>query len=264
MGRKRCSRGVHQWHREGRSLLLAWCEEAHLQPCGAKRKGCSHEGCTNQAAKGGVCVSHGGKGKRCSHEGCSNGSIKGGVCFSHGANPKRRTCSHEGCTKFSVRGGVCASHGENGKRGEGCANRAGRGGRVRHGAKSLAIASVVVERPPQPTGEISACNLQMNTCSAAAHQSPSPRPSDTTPDFSDDEAIGAWIYETWRRTKMLTGVIAGRGGEIGACNLQMNTCSAAAHRSPSPRPSAPTPDFLDDEAIGAWIYETWRRTNMLK
>ena len=123
------------------------------------------------------------------------------------------------CTKGVVRGGVCASHGAKGKRcsDEGCANRAGRG-EVRHGAKSLAIASVVVERPPQPTegfeatiagviakrgGEIGASNLQMNTCSAAAHQSPSTRPSATTPDFSDDEAIGAWMYETWRRTKIL-------------------------------------------------------------
>ncbi len=57
---------------------------------------------------------------------------------------------------------------------------------------------------------------------------------------------------------------AGRGGEIGACNLQKNTCSAAAHQSPSPRPSATTPDFSDDEAIGDWVYETWCRTKMLK
>ena len=57
---------------------------------------------------------------------------------------------------------------------------------------------------------------------------------------------------------------AGRGGEIGACNLQKNTCSAAAHQSPSPRPSATIPDFSDDEAIGDWVYETWCRTKMLK
>ena len=57
-----------------------------------KPKLCSHEGCTNGARKGGVCVTHGAKLKRCSHEGCANQARKGGVCTTHGAKVKR--CSH--------------------------------------------------------------------------------------------------------------------------------------------------------------------------
>jgi len=45
--------------------------------------------------------------------------------------------------------------------------------------------------------------LQTNISTAAAHQSPSPRPSTTTLDSSDGEELGAWIYMNWRRTKTL-------------------------------------------------------------
>ena len=38
---------------------------------GAKRKTCSHEGCTNQVRKGGVYVRHGAEKKTCKHEGCT-------------------------------------------------------------------------------------------------------------------------------------------------------------------------------------------------
>ena len=38
---------------------------------------------TNQAAKGGVCVTHGAVVKRCSHEGCTYLAVKGGVCTQH-------------------------------------------------------------------------------------------------------------------------------------------------------------------------------------
>ena len=48
-------------------------------------KTCSHEGCTNHARKGGVCMRHGALVKTCSHEGCINGTIKGGICWKHGA-----------------------------------------------------------------------------------------------------------------------------------------------------------------------------------
>ena len=97
---------------------------------GAKRKKCSHEGCTNNAVKGGVCVRHGAKHsrKRRSEEGCTNYAMK------HYA--KLKTCSHEtdvlnvirmegtalmdvlmelskkefdhkGCTNVLIKGGVC-------------------------------------------------------------------------------------------------------------------------------------------------------------
>jgi hypothetical protein len=85
-------------------------------------KQCSREGCTNNAVKGGVCITHGAKVTRkcCSHEGCTNYAQKGGVCFTHDANTKR--CSHEGCTNYPVKGGVCVTHGANTKQcsQEGC------------------------------------------------------------------------------------------------------------------------------------------------
>jgi len=41
--------------------------------------------------------------------------------------------------------------------------------------------------------------LQMNMGTAAARQLPSPRPSATILDSSNDEELGAWIYKNWRR-----------------------------------------------------------------
>jgi hypothetical protein len=50
------------------------------------KKRCRDEGCTNQAYKGGVCVTHGAKVKRCTFEGgCTNQAKKGGVCITHGS-----------------------------------------------------------------------------------------------------------------------------------------------------------------------------------
>jgi hypothetical protein len=72
-------------------------------------KRCSHEGCTNLARKGGVCVTHGAKVKRCSFDGCINKAVKGGVCVTHGA--KRKQCSHEGYKNGLIKGGVCITHG---------------------------------------------------------------------------------------------------------------------------------------------------------
>lgn len=46
-------------------------------------------------------------------------------------------------------------------------------------------------------------NLQTNMSSAAACQSPSPCPSATTSDSSDDEEFGAWIYKNRHSTKRL-------------------------------------------------------------
>jgi hypothetical protein len=73
-----------------------------------KRKRCSHEGCTNQVVRGGVCITHGAKVKRCSFEGCTNQAKKGGVCVTHGAKMKR--CSFDGCTSNAKKGGVCYRH----------------------------------------------------------------------------------------------------------------------------------------------------------
>jgi hypothetical protein len=159
------------------------------------KKCCSHEGCKNGVVEGVVCVTHGAKVKRCSHEGCANGVIKkAGVCHTHFAVKKR--CSHEGCANEVRKEGLC----------------------WRHGTKSLAIASCEEERPPQLSEELKATTasgiarkgreigvdyLQTNISTAAAHQSPSPRPSTTTLDSSDGEELGAWIYMNWRRTKTL-------------------------------------------------------------
>ena len=88
---------------------------------GKKRKQyrytCTHDGCTNQAKKGGVCTTHGAKRKTCNRDGCSNQALKGGVCWRHGAKvtltkkAKRKTCSHEGCTNQAKKRGLCCRHG---------------------------------------------------------------------------------------------------------------------------------------------------------
>lgn len=100
---------------------------------GASVKICSHEGCTNQSIRDGVCIKHGAKrasAKTCSHEGCTSIAKKGGVCVRHGATPYRYICSHEGCTKHARKGGVCILHGAHVKpcTHEGCPNQAVRAG----------------------------------------------------------------------------------------------------------------------------------------
>ena len=76
-----------------------------------KMKRCSHDGCTNQEQKGGVCMTHGAKVKKCIFEGCTKYAQKGGVCVTHGAKRERKRCSFEGCTNQSKKGGVCWTHG---------------------------------------------------------------------------------------------------------------------------------------------------------
>ena len=78
---------------------------------GANVKRCSFEGgCTNQAVKDGLCITHG---KRCNFKGgCTNQAIKGGVCETHGATKARKRCNFKGgCNKHAVKGGVCITHG---------------------------------------------------------------------------------------------------------------------------------------------------------
>ena len=75
-----------------------------------RKKRCNnHEGCTNQAVKGGVCITHGAKLKRYSHAGCKNKAQKGGVCITHGAEVK--LCNFKGCNNQAKKGGVCITHG---------------------------------------------------------------------------------------------------------------------------------------------------------
>ena len=99
---------------------------------------CSHEGCGNQAIKGGVCCKHGVQVivKRCSIEGCENGARKGGICCKHGSRVKK--CSHEGCENNAIKGGICVSHGAREKvkkcSHEDCENQAKKGGKcIAHG-----------------------------------------------------------------------------------------------------------------------------------
>ena len=101
------------------------------------RKICSHEGCTTQARKGGICIKHGAEQKRCSHYGCANAALNRGVCISHGA--VRKSCNVEGCANKVNKGGVCVRHGAKVKKckSEGCTNMVRKGGVcVRHGAKA--------------------------------------------------------------------------------------------------------------------------------
>ena len=104
-----------------------------------KLKRCSSEGCTNFAAKGGVCIRHGAKVKRCSSAGCTNNALKGGVCIRHGAKVEHKRCSNDGCTNLTVKGGVCIRHGAKVEykrcSRQGCTNQSRRGGVCqRHGA----------------------------------------------------------------------------------------------------------------------------------
>jgi hypothetical protein len=60
-----------------------------------------------------MCRVHGAPRKRCiSHEGCTNIAKKGGVCVTHGAKVKAyKRCSFKGgCTKKARKGGVCQRH----------------------------------------------------------------------------------------------------------------------------------------------------------
>ena len=105
----------------------------------------------------------------------------------------KKHCSHEGCKNNVKKGGFCKWH----------------------GAKSVATSPGDVKHHPQPNegyeattaggiarrgGEIGVNNVQTNISSAASRQSPSPRPSVTTPDSYDDEELGDWIYRSWLRT----------------------------------------------------------------
>ena len=115
--------------------------------CGAARKRCTFDGCTNIVVKGGVCVTHGAKveRKRCSFKDCTSYAQKGGVCKKHGAKVEVKTakhCSHDGCTNGAVRGGVCITHGSKVERKhcsfEGCASFAQKGGVCkRHGSTTI-------------------------------------------------------------------------------------------------------------------------------
>jgi hypothetical protein len=99
---------IQQRHKE---KVVAKKSQLGVKPTIMKKKPkrCNHEGCTNQAITGGVCVSHGAKRyvyihggkvvkvtrKRCSFEGCTNQAQKGGVCITHGAKKKRKLCNHK-------------------------------------------------------------------------------------------------------------------------------------------------------------------------
>ena len=140
---------------------------------------CSHEGCTNNALKGGVCSSHGAKKKICSHEGCTSYAQKGGVCVRHGANRTKKICSHEGCANIVQKGGVCWTHGANRPIKiktcsiEGCTSNVKKGGLCyRHRDKSNCDRSNAVsdssKESPASTTDTAASNLD---------QTPVPMPS---------------------------------------------------------------------------------------
>ena len=106
----------------------------------------------------------------------------------------KNRCSHEGCKSYAKKGGLCKWH----------------------DAKSVATSPGDLKHHPQPNegyeatttggiarrgGEIGVNNVQTNISSAASRQSPSPRPSATPQDSSDDEELGAWIYKNCHRLK---------------------------------------------------------------
>ena len=112
---------------------------------GGKPKLCKIENCTNQSKRGGVCVRHGAVHIRCKAEGCTNKAMRKGVCRRHGAKPTaQQLCTHEGCTNEAKRKGVCSKHGATRKRCsvEGCDTEARQGGLCKkHGGGNRTLCS---------------------------------------------------------------------------------------------------------------------------
>ncbi len=152
---------------------------------------CRHEGCTKQAVQAGVCIRHGAKTKkrpRCRHEGCIKLARKSGVCQSHGA--KLKFCIREGCPNQRKRGGVCIRHGAK----KSLATSIGKAEtslQIIKGCKTTAeqtidALAVKIDAPHY---------LQANAGHAAAgRKSPSLPPSVMAQSLSDDDNIGAWVY----------------------------------------------------------------------
>ena len=196
--------------------------------------------------------------KRCSHEGCTNQYIKGGVCVTHGAKVKVKRCSHDGCAKQARKGGVCMGHDAK--------SLATAPREVEHpfqppkgsNAKTAgAIAS-------SGSGIIGSCNPRPNISLATTSRQPlSLHLSEIDPNLLNEEEIGAWIYKCSdfaRRNVTTAGAIAGGSGKIGACDPQTNISHANGCQSPSILSSATTSDLPDeDDIIGAWVYKNWAK-----
>jgi hypothetical protein len=101
--------------------------------------------------------------KYCSQEGCANQVQKGGLCWNHGSNSlatalHKVKCPHQLSDIF----------------------------------KAMTVSDIA-----RKDREIGVDYLQTSMITAAAHQLPSPCPSATTLDSSDDEELSAWIYKKW-------------------------------------------------------------------
>ena len=149
---------------------------------------CNFNGCTNQAQKGGVCITHGAKKPRCSHAGCTNQAVKGGVCVTHGAQKKQ--CSVEGCTKQVKKGGVCVTHGAKvgSKRCnfKGCTSYSPRKGGVcyRHRSKSINAIN-------NPAQEANAFPPSVSL------------PHQQAVDYEEEEELNYWIWGSSRMPRKL-------------------------------------------------------------
>ena len=137
--------------------------------------------------KGGVCVKHGAKKKTCSHKGCTNNAQKGGVCIRHGAVVKRGAvkkppllicldagtnpfpslnhskesdgsvpkaarigqCSVEGCTYKADDSGTCSTKHKGYKhcKEEGCTKQARKGGVMAILASAISYPQAIKEDP---------------------------------------------------------------------------------------------------------------------
>ncbi len=89
---------------------------------------------------------------------------------------------------------------------------------------------------------------------SSAMSGTSSRPTSPAPDHHHPDLYGGSPLDRNDR----------RGGEIDVCNMQANTSSATTSQSPSPCPSATSPDSSDDEELGAWIYKNWHRLKRLE
>ena len=127
---------------------------------------CSHEGCTNIAAKRGVCVRHGAAqathkkcshegakvkqyNKKCSREGCDSvAAFDGGFCVNHRVKVTYTRCSYEGCKFYAKNAAFCGAHMDDMANREPPANNSGKGENIGNPNTKSRRAVAVPKLPP--------------------------------------------------------------------------------------------------------------------
>ena len=137
--------------------------------------------------------------KRCSHEGCANEAVRGGVCITH--STKAKLCSHKGSAEQAQKGELCLRHGKY-YIASAAQNGAARPPHPARGYNATAVIATAIARVGGGEIEPDTRNLQADVRCASSPRSPCLCPPTMAPNFSDDdeEVIGAWI---WRSSHMV-------------------------------------------------------------